>query len=298
MTTKLTALSEQLAAAVERAGQHVVTLEGARGGASGILFTPGVVVTADHALQGTEVKKALLPDGAVVSVTLAGRDPGSDLAILKIDGVDSGPIPAHPAAALKPGHLVLGVGRSAQHGLTASFGVISFTGGPWRTWRGGHLERLLRLDLALHPSASGGAVVDAQGNLIGMGTRALSRAGAVAIPAESIARIVDAVLTRGRVTRGYLGVGLQPVPVPHHLSESWGLQSHALMVVSLEPNAPAENAGLLLGDILVRIEGRVVADTDDVMARLDAASIGHPLHIDVLRGGQPAALTVTVGERE
>ena len=157
-----------------------------------------------------------LADGRKVPATLAGRDPGTDLAVLRVEGVDAAPSFA-PAESVKTGNLALAVARSADLGATATMGVISAVGGAWSTWRGGRLDQYIRLDVSLYPGSSGGAVVDTAGRVLGIATSALSRAAGVAIPAATIERVAGELLSKGRIPRGYLGVGLQPVGMPEHL---------------------------------------------------------------------------------
>ena len=302
-TTELARLSDALAATVAGAAARVVALHTkSNSTVSGILFRDGIALTADHAIHNHEIVAATLPDGAKIAASLAGRDPGSDLAVIRFaEPVPAPAWPDSPGAAAVPqaGHLVLAVGRSPEHGPLASMGVVSLAGsGSWRTWRGGSLASLIRLDIGLHPAMSGSLIVNAHGASIGLGTRGLSRLGAVVIPAATLHRVTDAVLTRGHVARGYLGLGLQPVPVPEHLMKQWNLShSRALMVVSVEPDGPSEQAGLLLGDILVSINGQVLSDTSDVLAHLDGESAGRTLNLSLLRGGQRTDLVLTIGER-
>ena len=161
--------------------------------------------------------------------------------------------------------------------------------GPWRTWRGGRLDRYIRLDLTLYPGSSGGLVLNSAGEALGIATSALSRIAGLAIPAATIDRVVDEVLSRGRVARGYLGVGLQPVELPDH--------QKGLIVLSLEPQGPAAQAGVLIGDVLVALGGAHVADTDDIQTVLETGGVGNAIEVQVVRGGTPHSLAITIGER-
>lgn len=291
--------SRQLAGLVEKTAPGVVAVRTQRmATASGILYRDSLVVTADHAIHGHEVTAVVLAGGSTQPAQVLGRDPGTDVAVLKLTNTVEA-MPLRPAEGVAAGHLTVAVGRSAEMGPQAAMGIVSLLGGAWRTMRGGQMEQLIRLDLGLHPTQSGGAVVDAAGGLIGMATRGLSRSGALAVPVATLERVVDAVLTRGRVVRGYLGVGLQPVPLPAHLIKNLGrMQEHGLIVVSVEPESPAEQAGVLLGDVLTAINGQALDDTASVLAHLDADSPGRVLDWEVLRGGQLAVVPVTVGEKE
>ena len=291
--------SRQMAGTVEKTGPAVVAVRTQRmAAASGILFRDGLVLTADHATQGHEVQAVVLADGSTQPVLVLGRDAGTDVAVLKLPAAPVAPVLAR-AGVVAAGHLALAVGRSAEMGVQAAMGIVSLAGGAWRTMRGGQLDQLIRLDMGLHPAQSGGAVVDAEGRLIGMATRGLSRSGGVAIPAATLDRVLDAVLERGRVVRGYLGVGLQPVPLPAHLMNKLGReQAHALMVVSVEPESPAERGGVFLGDVLTAVDGRAIDETAALLAHLDAGSPGRVLEWQVLRGGRVETVAVTVGEKE
>lgn len=299
MANELAAWSDQLAAAVEMAGQHVVALQNPTNTfAAGILWPIGdsaVVVTADHALHQQEVQGVVLPDGRLVGASVAGRDPGTDIAVLRLAETVLAPPLKVPEGAWKPGHLALAVGRSSEAGLTASMGIISVVAGAWRTWRGGQVDQMLRLDMGLYPGASGGLVIGGGHALIGMATRGLSRVGSIALPFATLTRVVDALVSGGRVVRGYLGVGLQPIVLPDHLSHHKYSNGHIL--VSVEPRGPAEQAGLMIGDILLAMEGKVIEDTNSLMAHLDAGSVGQALTLEILRGGHLKTASLVVGAR-
>jgi len=289
MTNELAALSNELAAAVEQAGRSVVAVHARpRFSSSGAFWRPGVIVTAQHTIRREEEITVTLPDGSNAPATLAGSDPGTDLAVLKVE--NAGPAPAARATAPPvPGNLALTIGRSEDSGVNATMGIVSAVSGSWRTWRGGRLDHYIRLDLTLYPGSSGGLVISTAGETIGIATSALSRIAGVAIPAATIDRVADEILARGRVSRGYLGVGLQPVELPDH--------HKGLIVLSLAPDGPAAKAGVLIGDILVSLGGSPVADTDDIQGVLESHPVGQEVEAGILRGGASRNLTVTVGER-
>ena len=170
---------------------------------------------------------------------------------------------------LKPGHVVLAIGRSPDSGVNATMGIMSAVSGPWRSWRGGQIDQYLRLDLTLYPGSSGGAVVDTAGRVLGIATSALSRIAGLAVPVSTVNRVVDELLRTGHVSRGYLGLGLHPVALPDG--------STGLIVLSAEPDGPAARAGVLIGDILVALAGKPVTDTDDIQSALDGESVGKPV---------------------
>jgi S1-C subfamily serine protease len=288
MSNGLAALSQELAGAVEQAGQHVVAVHARpRFPSSGVFWRPGVIVTAEHTIRREEEIAVTLPDGTSTPATFAGSDPGTDLAVLRVEG--KGRQAGSAAAAIVPGHLALTIGRSPDSGVNATMGIISAVSGEWRTWRGGRLDQYIRLDLTLYPGSSGGLVINTAGEVIGIATSALSRIAGLAIPAASVNRVVDEILTRGHVSRGYLGVGLQPVELPDH--------QKGLIVVSLEAGGPAAKAGILIGDIVTAIGGAGVSDTDEVQLALERHASGSTAELGVLRGGEPRKLAIVVGER-
>ena len=289
MTSELAALSNDLAAAVERAGRAVVAVHARpRFSSSGVVWRPGVIVTAQHTIRREEEITVTLPDGANRPATVAGSDPGTDLAVLRVPEPSGDPAPPL-AEEIKPGYLALAVGRSEDSGVNATLGIISAVSGAWRTWRGGRLDRYIRLDLTMYPASSGGLVIDTSGATIGIATSALSRLAGLAIPASTINRVMEEILTRGRVSRGYLGVGLQPVTLPDH--------QRGLIVLSVEAGGPAAAAGVLVGDILVSLDGKAAVDTDDVQTALESASVGETVKADLVRGGLRKQVPITVGER-
>jgi S1-C subfamily serine protease len=290
MENELVALSNELAGAVEHAGRAVVAVNARpRFASSGVVWRPGVIVTAEHTIRRREEIGITLPDGRSASATLAGRDPGTDIAVLKLADADVPAATLGSTEALQPGHLILAIGRSADSGVNATMGVMSAVSGPWRSWRGGQIDQYLRLDLTLYPGSSGGAVVDTAGRVLGISTSALSRIAGLAVPASTVNRVVDELLRTGHVSRGYLGLGLHPVSLPDG--------STGLIVLSAEPNGPAAVAGMLLGDILVALAGKPLSDTDEIQAILNGQSVGKPLAARIVRGGQVIELTITVGER-
>jgi S1-C subfamily serine protease len=298
MSSTLAALSDDLAGAVERAAPFVVAVSGGgRIASSGVLWRAGVVVAAEHSLKRDDDLTVILADGRKLGATLAGRDPGTDVAVLKVEGVDAAPSFA-PAGTVKTGNVVLAVARSAELGPNATMGVISALGPAWSTWRGGRLDQYIRLDVSLYPGSSGGAVVDTAGRVLGIATSALSRTAGVAIPAATIDRVAGELLSKGRIARGYLGVGLQPVGLPEHLINRLKLGVNTgLIVLTAEPGGPAERAGVLVGDVLVSLEGKAVADVQDLQAVLGGDTVGKTVTAAIVRGGELTEATIVVGER-
>jgi S1-C subfamily serine protease len=295
----LLGLSNDLANAVERAGSATVTVYARnRAPSTGVHWMAGIVVTADHTLEREEGIMVGLPDGRTVPATVTGRDPSTDIAVLRIDAGDLPTAEIGESADLKVGHMVLAVGRPGEHGLAASWGAISALGGAWRTWGGGSVDQLIRPDVTLYPGFSGGPLVDARGQVVGINTSGLSRSLTLSIPTSTVQRVVTALLNHGRIARGYLGIAMQPVQIPLTIREPLALtRETGLIVVHVEEGGPAERAGVLVGDILVAIDGQPIADTDDVQVHLDPDRIGRPTGIGVVRGGVLTDLTLTIGAR-
>jgi S1-C subfamily serine protease len=189
--------------------------------------------------------------------------------------------------------MVLAVG----YGPRASWGVISALGPRWRSARGGDIDRLVRLDLVLYPGFSGGPLVDAAGRVVGLNTSGLAHETRLALPVTLVKRVTDELLRKGHVSRGYLGLGMQPVRLPEPFHAQPGLGPGGLIVVMVEPSGPAARAGVLLGDVLVALDGAPVGDLDDVQARLGSDRVGVEIPAVVLRGGVRADLRITVGEQ-
>lgn len=292
----LATLSAELARSVESAGRFVVSIDARpRASSSGILWQPGVIVTVDHAIRRTDEIRVTFPDGRGAIAMLAGRDSSTDIAVLKYDDGLAWPnLPGRTDGI--PGNIVLAVGRG-QHGATATMGIVSAVDASWRTWRGGLVDRFIRLDLELYAGLSGAAVVDASGGFLGMATAGLSRTAVIAISPETLERVANEILTKGKVSRGYLGIGLQPVPLPADLSERLQVGQTGVIVLSVEPGGPAHTSGIVIGDVLLKIAGRPVTDLGDVQSALGPNSVGTTTTLDLLRGGERKTIEVEIGER-
>jgi len=291
----LAAFSDHTAHIVERAAASVVAVQGGgRWPASGIHWRAGVIVTAEERLERDDEITITLPGGRQVPATLAGRDPSTDVAVLRFQPDGLAAAETGDAATLRPGHLALAVG-SHEGAPIASLGIVAFAGGAWHSSRGGAIDRLLRLDLALSPLAEGGALVDVSGNVLGM-TVLGPRRRALAIPRSTIDRAVEQLLAKGHIARGYLGAGLQHVRLPRG-AETSADHARGILVVSIDPQGPAARAGLLVGDIITKWSGEPVTSVREVMRRLGPQSAGATVDLLLLRGGAPTNLTVTLGER-
>ena len=301
MSETLSKLSDELSEVVAAAAPSVVRVEARRRlPASGIVWNAdGIIVTAHHVVERDNNIIIGLPDGTTSSAELVGRDPTTDTAVLRIRDRDLSPAaraaPEEAPKETKVGHLVLAVGRPGPSVL-ATLGIVSALGGTWRTPAGGRLDRYLQTDVAMYPGFSGGPLVDASGRVLGVNTSALVRGTALVVPVTSLAKVVDALLSHGKIRRGFLGVGAQPVRLPSGLAEQVG-QETGLMLVSVEEDGPAEKGGLLLGDTLVAVDGQPTRHVDDLLALLSADQIGSALPVRFIRGGSPEETKVVVGDR-
>ena len=291
----LVSLSNDLASAVERAARSVVAVHARpRLPSTGVHWRPGIVVTAEHTVRVEEEIRVAWPDGRTAPASLVGRDPGTDLAVLRIADTGWPVAEVGESADLSVGHLVLAVG----YGPRASWGVVSAVGGAWRTARGGEVDRFLRVDLVLYPGFSGGPLVDASGKVAGLMTSGLSRQLELAVPGSTVTRIVDELATTGRISRGYLGLGFQPVTLPEALRHlAPGSDARGLIVVSIESDGPAARAGMMLGDVLVALDGTAIHDPGDVHAVLAGRRAGTAMTASLVRAGVPRDVTVALGER-
>jgi S1-C subfamily serine protease len=297
MASSLISLSNELAALVESSSAPVVAVHGrSRFNSSGVHWSPGVVVTAEHALRQDDDIVVTTGAGEKLSAELAGRDPGTDLAVLRVKDLKAPTVQKAESGAHLPGQLIVAIGRN-KDSANAALGVISSLSGPSQTWRGGKLDQVIRLDVALHPVAAGGAVVDASGKLIGIATPVLSRVAPFAVPNVTVERVAQALLAHGRLPQGYLGAGLQPIRLPEHLTKSLGLQAGGgLMTVSVDESAPAGKAGLLIGDVLIELNGHAL-DRPEGLRPLLAEAVGKTVAVRIVRGGKLETLQIAVGER-
>jgi S1-C subfamily serine protease len=294
----LVELSDALADAAEKAGKATVLVNARRRmPASGIVYAPDLVLTADHIVEREEDIKVTLANGTEISAKVAGRDAGSDLAVLRLERAvsDVAEVTKSPA---RLGQIALVLGRPTPDGIEASLGTVSAIGGPIRTGRGGMLERYIRTDSISYPGFSGGPLVAADGTVLGVNTSGLTSGAAITIPADIALTIADALVKDGRIKRGYLGIRSQPVEIPETAQKSLKReQATGLLIVGVENNSPASKGGLMVGDILVAVTGAPVLHHDELFARLNGEVAGKSTPIEILRGGQPLTLNVPVGER-
>jgi S1-C subfamily serine protease len=299
-TSVLETLSNEFAAAASGAGASVAAVYGRRWmPSSGIQWQKGVFVTADHTIRREEDIPVFLEEGKPLKATLAGRDPSTDLAILKIEDAGAVPLPEFGnSGTLKIGHFVLALGRSRGSKLVASAGIVGGLGGEWEPRRGGRLDQHIRLDVELYPGFSGGPLVNTQGKVVGINTRGLARGRGVTIPVATVNRVVAELLEKGHIARPYLGLAMQPVSLPETLRSKLGTQQNtALLVMHVEPAGPAEKAGLLIGDLVTDFNGTAIEDTADIQHLLGKAKVGEVVQTNLLRAGSPLKIAITLADR-
>jgi S1-C subfamily serine protease len=302
MTNPLTDFSKNLTAAVEKGGAYTILVDARkRYPASGIAYAEDLVLTADHVVTREENIKVTLPDGRTLEAALAGRDPGSDLALLRLS--EKVLTPAQTSDSAKIGQLVLALGRpNGAHGATgvqASWGIVTAISGPARTHRGGLLDEFIQSETTPYPGFSGGPLINTEGEALGLNTSGLTRGSSLTIPVRVAWRIAESLAKHGSVKRGYLGVRTQPAEIPEAARKSLKReQSSGLLVLWLEENGPAQKGGLYVGDTIVAVGGHPVGDPEDLFSALHSETVGKPVAVEVLRGGKPETVDVTVGERK
>jgi S1-C subfamily serine protease len=293
----LAAFSDAIAAHVAAVAPALVTICPRRGPTiSGFIWRTGVVVTAEEALETDEDIEVVLADGSGVEAKLAGRDPSTDVAILRVEAAQSSPAPLTGDAPPRAGEVAIAVGRRPE-GPSAHLGIVSLSGGAWRSMRGGRIDARLQLDLRLDPRSEGGLVLDHAGRAFAMAVFGPRRT-VLGIPAATIERVADHLLRHGRVRRGYVGLGLQPVRLneeaAHRLDPP---RRRGLMAVRVDPDGPARRAGVVQGDVVTAWDGEPVERVRHVVERLGPDSVGRTATLAILRAGKPTQTTVTIAER-
>ena len=290
----LSDLSRDIAGILERAAAGIVRVDARRGRpATGIVWSDNLVLTADHVIEHDDAIQ-VSAGGAAVKAAVAGRDPGTDLALLKTDGLTASPLARAASADVRIGHLVLAVGRTSE--LQVTLGIVSGLSGAFRSWRGGETERLIQTTAELLPGFSGGPLLDGDGRVIGINSWNFGRGITRAIPIETAAAVAENLQTHGRIRRAYLGLGAQPVRLGEALRNQLG-QDSGLLVVTVEAGGPAAKAGLMQGDTLVRVDGDPVRQLDELFGKLRAFDIGSTHRFGVVRGGELKDVSVALGER-
>jgi S1-C subfamily serine protease len=302
MDNPLAAFSEQVADLVDAVGLHVVAVHvGRHESVSGVGWRPGLVVTVAHALRRGGDLTLTLPDGSHAQAQLAGVDGSTDLAVLRVPGPVPQPAPFTAQSPVRTGHWVIALARGMHGDVVVDHGLVGRTGGAWQTWRGGRIDRLIRLDGGLNAGFSGAPVANAHGRVIGIGTAALARGYGIVIPAATIDRVAEALAEKGRVARGYLGVETQPValvsPPLAELAQKLQLDpAQGLLISGIAQDSPAERAGWLIGDILLELGGNKTSDIEGLQAAL-GEHVGERLRAVLARAGTVVETEVTIGER-
>lgn len=290
----LQSLSNDIAAIVAQAAPYIVRVEGRRRlGATGISLGDGLIVTADHVVRRDDGLRIGTDGGDTADATLVGRDPSTDLAVLRTEAT----LAPFPVAATtgEVGHLVLALGRPGKT-VQATLGVLSAIGGSYRTSMGGQIDQYIQTDVVMYPGFSGGPLVNAAGEMIGLNTSALHRGVSVTIPATTVRAVAAQVAAHGQVKRGYLGVTTQVVRLPQEARQQ--LQQKAgLLIVGVESGSPAAQSGLVLGDTIVAVANEPVQDHQDLIAQLTGERIGEKTPFTIIRGGELQSLNVAIGER-
>ena len=295
--------SSAISALVEKAGAHVAAVKSAPYRVtSGVIFREDLLAVNNHLLKREGKIPLHLPSGEALEATILGRDPALDVAVLQVAGAKWTVPQTEEDSTLKAGALTAVVGRTLDAGLSASVGILGAVGGPRRSWRGGELERFIRLDVNLYPSQAGAAVVSASGGFVGMATAAILRHSALAIPMGTLNSVAHELLTQGGIRQGYLGVGLQLVAIPEHLQSKSSLAGEGgLMIVSIEPGSGADKAGLQLGDILLAASNTRLTQVESLMSALRFPLTNESLPFTILRAGEvmnvEVGITVRLGKR-
>jgi S1-C subfamily serine protease len=290
------ALSNQLADGVERINKSLVLVNGRqRQPASGIIIGADLVLTADHVLEREEDITIVTADKRTLPAQFVGRDLSSDLAVLRVADLN-GEAATASAQPARVGQFVLTVGRPSEEGPMASVGIVSAVGGPLNLGRGLTLEKYIRTDAIPYPGFSGGALIDASGAVLGVLTTGLVGGLALIVPTEVAWRIGDTLAKHGYIKRGYLGISSQPVAIPEGQRAGQD-QTDGLLIVRVEDKSPAQQAGLLVGDILLTFNGKVVNDAETLQAALSGDLVGQAAPAQIIRGGNVQTVQLTVGQR-
>ncbi|HVS07021.1 MAG TPA: trypsin-like peptidase domain-containing protein [Candidatus Dormibacteraeota bacterium] len=291
----LSDLSREIAELVARLGSSIVRIDARQGRpATGIVWADNLVLTADHVLEH-EDNIQVTGAQSTVKAAIAGRDHGTDLALLRTEGLGGVSAPRGRSTDIRPGHLVIALGQPGD--LQVTFGIVSGMSGSFRSWRGGQVERLIQTTAELLPGFSGGPLVDAEGRVVGINSWNFGRGISRAVPVETAERVAESLKTHGRIRRAYLGLGAQPVRLSQALASQVG-QDSGLLIVTVEAGGPAQTAGLLQGDTIVTIDGDPVRQLDELFDKLGALEVGSAHRLGVVRAGERKDIAITVGERQ
>lgn len=295
--TTLIEVSHAMGETVEAASSAVVRVNGRRRiPASGITWSEdGLIITANHVLRRDKKITVGLADGTQASAQLVGRDPSTDLALLKVDATNLFNLKAAEDDAVKVGNLVLALGRPGAS-IQATLGIVSAVGSGWHTRRGGQADRIIQTDVLMYPGFSGGPLVTAAGALVGLNSSALVHGVSVTLPASTLERVVNALQQHGRVRRGYLGVSTQIVRLQENIRQELG-QKSGLLIVGVEADSPADQAKLTIGDTIVKLGSTTIRRHDDLLSELVSADFDAKTPLTIVRGGEIQTLNVKIGEQ-
>ncbi len=293
MSNPITELSKAITQTVETVRKSIVKVEAGRWmGSSGIVWSAdGLILTAAHTLKRSDVQ-VVLPDGRGVSATLIGRDPSTDIALLKAEAEGLTPPDWVEPQGLQVGQVVLALGWPGKN-VRATMGILSNLGAEWRTPMGGKLERYIQPDVSMYPGFSGGPLVDGEGRVLGMNTQSLRRGLTLTLSHPTLKRVAERLQKQGNTGRGYLGVSVQPVRLPEGASQEVGL-----MVVSVEADGPAAKGGLMLGDVLLTLNDQPLSRVNHLLEALSELAAGTQVGLKLWRGGQMHQMQVMLGERK
>lgn len=296
---ELALLSEQISRMLERIGESIVAVHGReRIPSTGLHIGEGYVVTASHSIKRAQDITVRFGRETNTTGELIGRDPGTDLAVLKLPVSGLSTPEFGDTSGLKAGHIVVAAGFGQGKSPNGSLGIISVVDGAWRTWRGGRIDQLIHSDIRLYPGFSGGPLLNSTGQVLGINTSGLWRNQVVTVPMSTVLRIVGELKRKGRIAKGYLGVAMYPLRLPRPIQEQFKLaESSGLIVLNVEPQSPANQAGLMIGDVLVKLNDTALNSMEDMQAFLEPESVGKTVKLSIIRGGAPLDLSVVIGER-
>ena len=299
MTGMWQQFSKEISEVVDQAGKSIVAVDGRAGHtSSGIVWRRDSVLTAAHAIRQETNIGVIFAAGRSVAARLIGRDRGTDIALLKLDqDIEMQPVQFGSPQSLAVGEFTVAVARTRRGNIVASAGIISGLMGEWQIART-RIDQFIRPDLYLYPGFSGGALMNAAGEALGLNTSGLLRGRPITIPSSTLSRVAEEIAATGHVARPYIGVVMQPVQIPESLQKKAAVNTiSGLLVLYVETGGPADQAGVLLGDILLDMEGQSFSDLEDVYQALGRKRAGQDVQTSLIRGGQRLQLTIRVGDR-